>query len=606
MIQLMLVLTTAWLGPVATPNPAVLGGGGPDAYGYRWIDNDTTAPEAPRYVWNSIRAAGTPINGLADDNVIGPFPIGFDFPYYWYRVNSIYVGSNGYIAFGDNGLSASPFPNMPNSTRPNNVVAGLMSDLEFGGTGNPAKAFYWTNAALDTFIVQYDSVRFWSTGGLNTFQIILSRADSAITVMYQKQSGAPYQGWVPGNATVGIENITGQLGLSYLYGNIPSGNLIHDTLAIRYYPPATTSMQVHDLAAWQVMNEENGGIFLLRDQPAGLWAKIKNTGNQSEAAAPVYCIVRNASNTVVYADTMSTRALGPGELDSLVFDPPWTPTTNGMYTLRVITNLTGDMFRRNDTVKLETRVVTYPAELGYDNGIVSASMYWNGNSGGFGNEFVAPSYPIEVTGIKANLSSATTVGCTLWLLAGDGPGGSPGTMLERTTVSVNQTTPSWFQYNFPTPIVINSGKFFVCVNSGASQAPSYSMDTTSPRCMRGWEFTGSWAPGRDRPNQDVMMHALVRAPSGVYELPPSPNTPMLTARPNPFGNTTTIWFSRNLVTPARVEIYNAAGELVRDMMVAGASASWDGRGSSGRRLAGGIYFAKLLGNNVPLKVVLTR
>ncbi len=73
---------------------------------------------------------------------------------------------------------------------------------------------------------------------------------------------------------------------------------------------------------------EAGG--LASDAAPDKIAVIRNTGNQSEGAAPVYCIVRNATNTVVYADTMNVRAMNPGETDSLVFDPPWTPSTNGM------------------------------------------------------------------------------------------------------------------------------------------------------------------------------------------------------------------------------------------------------------------------------------
>ncbi|MEO0108435.1 MAG: hypothetical protein ABIK62_04605, partial [candidate division WOR-3 bacterium] len=101
MIQLLLVLTTAWGGGLRPQEFPTLGAGGPDAYGYRYIDSDTTEGNPPVYEWHSIRDIGMPVSGLADDNVVGPFPIGFEFPYYWYTVNSVFIGSNGYIAFGD-------------------------------------------------------------------------------------------------------------------------------------------------------------------------------------------------------------------------------------------------------------------------------------------------------------------------------------------------------------------------------------------------------------------------------------------------------------------------------------------------------------------------
>jgi hypothetical protein len=610
MIQLLLVLTSAWLGPNTVTNPSVLGAGH-DTFGYWYFDNDTVAPQAPVYNWIDIRTVGTPITGLADDNVVGPFPVGFNFPYYWYTVNSIYVGSNGYCAFGDNKMAGSQFANLPNPARPNNTLAPLMSDFDFSGSGNPAKAFYWTNAALDTFIVEYDSVKFWSTGGLNTFQIILTKADSCITFQFKKQSGAPFNGWVPGYATSGIENVSGAVGISYLYGNLPTRNMIHDTLAIKYIPPATTNYQVHDATPWRVMNEENGAFFVLNGNSEVLWAKTKNAGNQSEAAYPVYCVIRNATNSVVYADTVTAPAQAPGQIDSLVFDPAWAPTTNGVYTMRVITNLTGDVVHVNDTAKTEVHVVAYPAELSYDNGTVSNAMYWQGNCGGFGNRFVAPSYPIEVTAIKANLSATTPpVGCTLYLFAADGPGGMPGSELARTTVSVTNTAPNyaWYQYTLPTPVTITEGAFFVGVKSDANMDPSYSMDTVPPMSYQGWEFTGGWSPSRDAAAQDVMIHALIRGVTGVAEeIGPMTGATAMTAKPNPFGGSTQIRFGCDLATPERLDIYTTSGRLVRSMMVSGKTALWDGRNASGGRVAEGIYVARLARGDSPiLKLVLTQ
>jgi len=611
MIQLLLVMTAAWLGPMSGNNPVILGGGH-DTFGYTYIDNDTVAPEAPVYSWIEISGVGTPVAGLVDDNVLGPFPIGFSFPYYWYTVSSIYLGSNGYITFGDNRMAASPFGNVPSPARPNNTVAPFMTDLIFNDSAvNHGKVFYWTNPANDTFIVEYDSVRFWSTVGLNNFEVILSKWDSTIAFQYQKQSGTPYGGWVPNYCTVGIENVSGAVGISYLYGNIPSRNLIHDTLAIRFTPPATTSYQVHDATPWRVMNEENGGFFVLNGNSEALWAKIKNAGNQSETGYPVYCVIRNSSSTVVYADTVTTSAQAPGQIDSLVFDPPWAPTTNGTYTMRVITNLTGDANRPNDTALSEVHVVSYPAELSYDNGTVSNAMYWQGNMGGFGNRFVAPQYPIEVTAIKANLSNSQTyaAGCTLYLFAADGPGGSPGTVLARETLDVPASqTYTWYQYTLPTPVTIYGGAFFVGVTSDANLDPSYSMDTVPPMSYQGWEYTGGWSPSRDASGQDVMMHALIQTPTGINEeLGGAPVVTVMTAKPNPFGNSTQIRFGRNLVKPEQLEIYNTSGALVRTLVASGSSVLWDGRSNRGIRVAEGIYIARLVHSGTPmLKVVLTQ
>ena len=43
----------------------------PDAYGYTWVDNDNGG--SPDYNWIDISGNGVEVEGLADDNVVGPF-----------------------------------------------------------------------------------------------------------------------------------------------------------------------------------------------------------------------------------------------------------------------------------------------------------------------------------------------------------------------------------------------------------------------------------------------------------------------------------------------------------------------------------------------------
>jgi hypothetical protein len=183
----------------------------------------------------------------------------------------------------------------------------------------------------------------------------------------------------------------------------------------------------------------------------------------------------------------------------------------------------------------------------------------------------------------------------------------PGTVLTRTTVSVTSSTPAWYQYTLPTPVAIGGGAFFVGVTSDADMAPSYSMDTTLPRSFQGWEFTGSWSPGRDAATQDVMMHALIRGSTGVAEEIGPMNRVAMTAKPNPFGRTTQIRFGRDIVKSERLDIYSTTGVLVRSLVVSGNSALWDGRSDRGVRVAEGVYIARLAHSDTPmLKVVLTQ
>jgi hypothetical protein len=70
------------------------------------------------------------------------------------------------------------------------------------------------------------------------------------------------------------------------------------------------------------------------------------------------------------------------------------------------------------------------------------------------------------------------------------------------------------------------------------------------------------------------------------------------AAPNPFNPATTLSFALAAAGPVRLEIYDAAGRLVRILVdearVAGRhTVPWDGRGATGERLPSGTYFARL-------------
>jgi len=72
----------------------------------------------------------------------------------------------------------------------------------------------------------------------------------------------------------------------------------------------------------------------------------------------------------------------------------------------------------------------------------------------------------------------------------------------------------------------------------------------------------------------------------------------LTASPNPFRGETTLRFGTARTGPVRIAIHDAAGRLVRTLAAglrtAGdAAVVWDGRDGDGRRVAGGVYFARL-------------
>ena len=154
---------------------------GPDAYGYTYKTSDDV--DGPVFNWIDITAVGTEVQGLADDNAVGPLPMGMDFHFYWSDFDQIKFGSNGWISFDNVSNIASCFPVIPTVDSRNNLICPLMSDLNFDN-GSPGKilTFHDETPGDEKFIISYENVTHWTQTnpifGSNSFQIILSNADS--------------------------------------------------------------------------------------------------------------------------------------------------------------------------------------------------------------------------------------------------------------------------------------------------------------------------------------------------------------------------------------------------------------------------------------------
>jgi hypothetical protein len=506
-----IALTNLWTGEVQNM-PVIAGEGGPDVYGYTWVDSDTAI--GPVFSWIDTTSGWTEVTGLFDDNVVGPIPLGFAFPYYWYTVDQIYVGSNGYISFSDATLEAAAFQPLPDPTRPNDVVAPLMDDLDFT-VGDPS-CYYWTNAATDTFIISYLDVRFWnSPASTNTFQIILSGPDSTITFQILDQTG-PSQS--QDSRSVGIEDVTGTVGLRYLFGYTPPENVIHDDLAILFMPPDSTTYVVTDAAVTDAGSEDSRGFIMLPTDSRDLWAVVKNTGNQVAAGFDVYGWIMDTLGTVYFGDTVTIASLDPGAVDTAMFTPSWTPPSEMTYIFKAKVNLLGDGVDVNDSAMAEVLVVGYPGEFTWVDDFTEMGMSWNGTGSGWANKFTPPQYPCLVQSVSARVETtfAPPKTITVQLLDDDTPDGSPGTVLADTTFTVSASGGAWYTYTLHPGhyFVFTDGSFFVGYIQNDASDPFIAMDFSEPKSRHGWEYTGSYAPHRDNDSMDIALKASVDVAPG--------------------------------------------------------------------------------------------
>jgi hypothetical protein len=500
--------------------------GGPDAYGYIWRDNNHA--QGPVYNWIDIttRTGAEQVTGLIDDNSVGPFSIGFTFPYYWYTVNQFKIGANGYIAFSGGIDIASPFPAIPLPASPNNYVSAMSSDLNFDDVGNPGQCWYWTNNT-DTLIVSWINVPFWQSGtpaytGSNTFQIILSAVDTSVTYQYETQQGASAA--VTAFCSIGIENSTGQVGLQHSYDMYPP-----EAYAVKFYYPQGSTFSVSDASASYCNNPETGALFLSKNgAPFTMTAQVSNTGNVSLSSFNTDMRVLNSSNIVQVSQTVASSALATGASEIISSTNTFNPTTAGTYRFRATTNLSGDLNPGNNYKTLEMHVVdttTAFQQLSYcGNTLAGTGISWQGGNAGVGIEIVPPYYPCYIRSLEYFISANTTASNDYILVYDNqGVGGGAGNLLDSSyyasgDIQIN----SWNVVPMTFPIQIDSGSVFIAWMMDGDGI-TLGTDTVSPISNRSYEILGAWSTFRYRETTEPMIRMNISASptAGIENLPTS-------------------------------------------------------------------------------------
>ncbi len=192
------------------------GSGGPDGYGYRWVDSDE--PDGPSFYWEDISSYGTMVTLGDDEATLVVLP--FTFPFYDSNWFEFALSSNGYLTFGSD-WTASANGSIPDPAQPNDFVAPFWEDLDPSAGGT---IHYYADPTAGKLTVQFTEIPNASStvAGLYTFQVILSE-DGTIRFEYLDM-----QGYLEG-ATIGIENPDGSIGLQ-IACNEP---YVHNELAVQ-------------------------------------------------------------------------------------------------------------------------------------------------------------------------------------------------------------------------------------------------------------------------------------------------------------------------------------------------------------------------------------
>lgn len=252
--------------------PSTKGNGGPDLWGYSWVDSDD--PEGPIYGWVDISSVGTAVT-LDDDDSSAAIAIGFDFPFYENFYNQLNIGSNGILTFSG-GSKQRTNKGIPDDGLPNNMIAMWWDDIDPSQGG---MIYYYYDAANSRFIVSFDSVpNYYSTTGTGslTFQAILN-ANGKIQLQYAVMDPGSDGDGLAGSS-IGIENAAGEDGLEVVY----NAEYLHNNMAILFnaanwlsvdpatgnIPPFSSDLVNVNFDATELAPDEyNGQLTIYSDDP---------------------------------------------------------------------------------------------------------------------------------------------------------------------------------------------------------------------------------------------------------------------------------------------------------------------------------------------------
>jgi subtilisin family serine protease len=235
-----------------------LSAGGPDAFGYRWLDSD--APGGPGYAWVDIARPENLVDVAGDDALSEPVPLGFEFPFYGGRFTGARVCTNGFLSFED-GIPAYGNTSLPSGVAPGRLVAPLWDDLSFGF--GVRRAYAWSDGAR--FVVSWIAVpRYADPLSSLTFQVVLEPSGE-IRFQYRALVGEV------ASCTAGIQDDSRTIGLT-VAANQP---YVREGLAVRVVP----------LPRWVTASPDSGSLGPGESASLTVHFDAARLGTESLAAA---------------------------------------------------------------------------------------------------------------------------------------------------------------------------------------------------------------------------------------------------------------------------------------------------------------------------------
>lgn len=255
-------------------NSVIFGAGGPDDFGYFWMDNEEL--NGLSFTWNDISTIGTEIELADRGNGQATLNLPFVFPFYGIDKEEIRISVNGFASFGvivaANSVNNRP---LPTSFNPFDMIAPFWSNLDARGNG---KIYTHFNESRGTFTIQWTQMARnlgeTTSNDSYTFQAVLS-SNGNITFHYLEMNG-PID-----RATIGIQSEFGD-----------------DALQIAFNTPFAFDMRTVNIAlptaSWLSLSQTSGSV-----NPGGQTSvTVQVDGNQ---------LVNGVYSTAIYILNNSTN-----------------------------------------------------------------------------------------------------------------------------------------------------------------------------------------------------------------------------------------------------------------------------------------------------------
>jgi hypothetical protein len=158
--------------------------GGPDSYGYSWVDSNEES--GPDQGWVNNWDSSNIVEIENNDDSVGPFELGFDFSFYGESFSQFWINANGMISFNE--ISDGFWNNsvgIPDDEAANYAIYPWWDDLMPNGANYSQYIRYLTNNS-DSLVVTWNNTDHYNGanyGGPFSFQIVCE-ANGKITLNY--------------------------------------------------------------------------------------------------------------------------------------------------------------------------------------------------------------------------------------------------------------------------------------------------------------------------------------------------------------------------------------------------------------------------------------